>query len=128
MRSRIGDLLEGAFSGAQIVADLTQTEANHNKTLSALDLPTRTTTMFAEESERVADALAGGGKAFLAILPGKHLLSLLASVLGLSNTTQLTNLVVQSLSRKQLTPDDSLLALGAKLEMAILEYLPPRRA
>ena len=128
VRSRIGDLLEGAFSGAQIVANLTQTEANHNKTLSALDLPARTTTMFAEESKRVADALAGGGRELLAILPGKHLLSLLASVLGLSNTTQLTNLVVRSLSRKQLKPDDPLLALGAKVETAFLEYLPPRQA
>lgn len=128
VRSRVGDLLDGAFDGAQIVADLTQTGENHGKTLSALNLPARTTTMFAEESKRVADALAEGGREFLAILPGKHLLSILAGVLGLRNTTELTNMVVRSLNRKQLKKDDPLLALGAKVETALLAYLPPRRA
>ena len=84
--------------------------------------------MFAEESKRVADALTGGGRELLAILPGKHLLSILASVLGLRNTTELTSMVIRSLSRKQLKKDDPLLALGAKVEMALLAYLPPRRA
>ena len=128
VRSRVGDLLDGAFNGAQIVADVTQTGANHGETLSVLDLPARTTTMFAEESKRVADALTGGGRELLAILPGKHLLSILASVLGLRNTTELTSMVIRSLSRKQLKKDDPLLALGAKVEMALLAYLPPRRA
>jgi hypothetical protein len=128
VRSRVGDLLDGAFGGAQIVADLTQTVANHGKTLSELDLPARTTTMFDEESKRVADALAGGGREVLAILPGKHLLSVLAGVLGLRNTTELTSMVVRSLNRKQLKKGDPLLALGAKVETALLAYLPPRRA
>lgn len=128
VRSRVGDLLDGAFGGAQIVADLTQTVANHGKTLSELDLPARTTTMFDEESKRVADALDRGGREVLAILPGKHLLSLLAGVLGLRNTTELTSMVVRSLNRKQLKKDDPLLALGAKVETALLAYLPPRRA
>ena len=102
MRSRVGDLLDGAFNGAQIVADLGQTEENHGTKLSALDLPARTKTLFAEESKRVADALAGGGREMLAILPGKHLLSILASVLGLSHTSELTSIVVRSLNRKQM--------------------------
>jgi hypothetical protein len=128
VRSRVGDLLNGAFNGAQIVADLTQTGTNHSTTLSTLDLPAKTTNMFAEEFKRVKDSLAGDGKALLAILPGKHLLSILASVLGLKNTSEFTSMVVRSLNRKQLKKDDPLLALGEKVEKALLAYLPPRRA
>ena len=80
VRSRVGDLLDGAFNGAQIVADLAQTGDNHSTTLSALDFPAKTKARFAEESKRVSDALAEGGTAMLAILPGKHLLSILANV------------------------------------------------
>ena len=64
----------------------------------------------------------------LAILPGKHLLSILAHVLGLRHTSELTSMIVRSLNRKQLKHDDPLLALGAKVDAALLSYLPPRRA
>jgi hypothetical protein len=128
VRSRVGDLLDGAFNGAQVVADLTTTKANHSATLSALDLPAKTAAMFAEESKRVADALDVGGTEMLAILPGKHLLSMLAGILGLSNTSELTNLVVRSLNRKQLKKGDPFLVLGEKMEMALLAYLPSRQA
>ena len=127
VRSRVGDLLDGAFNGAQIVSDLTQTGDNHSTKLYALDLPAKTTAIFAEETKRVADALAGGGAEMLAILPGKHLLSLLARVLGLSNTSELTSMVVRSLDRKELKKDDPLHGLGEKVEAALLPYLPPRR-
>lgn len=127
VRSRVGDLLDGVFSAAQIVHDLTQTEANHSKTLSDLNLPTKTTSMFSEESKRVESALAGDGTEILAILPGKHLLSMLAGVLGLKNTSELISMVVRSLNRSQLKTDDPLFALGEKLEKALLAYLPPRR-
>jgi len=126
VRSRVGDLLDGAFNGAQIVADLTQTGDNHSTTLSALDLPAKTKALFAEESKRICDALAEGGRAMLAILPGKHLLSILANVLGLGHTSELTSIVVRSLNRKQLNKDDPLLTLGAKVETALLAYLPAR--
>jgi len=128
VRSRVGDLLDGAFSGAQVAADLMETSTNHSTNLSELDLPARTTDMFKEESKRVEDALAEGGKEMLAILPGKHLLSMLARVLGLSSTSELTSLVARSLNRRQLKKDDPLLALGVKVEIALLAYLPPRRA
>ncbi len=128
VRSRVGDLLDGAFDGAQIVADLVHTGDNHRSTLSALDLPAKTTTLFEEETKRVADALTEGGTAMLAILPGKHLLSILAKVLGLNHTSDLISIVVTSLNRKQMKNDDPLLALGSKVETALLEYLPARRA
>lgn len=128
VRSRVGDLLDGAFNGPQIVADLTQTADNHSIALSALNLPAKTTALFTEESDRVADALAVGDTAMLAILPGKHLLKILADVLGLSHASELTGMVVRSLNRKQLKKDDPLLALGSKVETALLAYLPPRRA
>jgi len=126
VRSRVGDLLDGAFNGTQVVTDLTATSKNHSTGLSALELPAKTEIMFAEEATRVAEALDGGGTEMLAILPGKHLLSMLARVLGLSNTSELTSLIVRALNRKQLKKDDPLYVLGAKVEAALLAYLPSR--
>jgi len=127
VRSRVGDLLDGAFFGAQVVADLNTTSVNHSVTLATLDLPARTEALFAEESKRVSDALSDGGRDMLAILPGKHLLSMLASVLGLSDVSELTSLVVRALNRRKLKEDDPLLILGARVETALLQYLPSRR-
>jgi len=126
VRSRVSDLLDGVFDGAQVVPDLTETSKNHNTRFSKLDLPAKIENMFAEESKRVANALDGGAE-MLAILPGKHLLSMLADVLGLSKTSELTSLVVRSLNRNQLKKDDPFFVLGTKLETAILSYLPSRR-
>lgn len=128
VRSRVGDLLDGAFKGAQIDADITQTTNNHSSTFLALDLPGRITTMFSEEAKRVSDAIAGGKEEMLAILPGKHLLSLLTGILGLRSTSELTTLVVRSLNRKHLSKDDPLLVLGNKIEAGLNAYLPPRIA
>jgi hypothetical protein len=125
VRSRVGDLLQGAFSGAQVVADPTETGANHSGALADLDLPAKTTAMFQEESTRVSDALARGGTDMLSILPGKHVLSILVRPLGLRGTTELTSLVVRSLNRK-LSKADPLSPLGAKIEEALLSYLPTR--
>ena len=128
VRARVGDLLDGAFGAAQVVADLTTTSSNHGAALTALALPAKTEVMFTEESNRVSDALSSGGAKMLAILPGKHLLSLLASVLGLSHTSELSGLVVQSLNRRQLRDgNNSLSMLGVKVEAALTKYLPPRR-
>ena len=128
VRSRVGDLLYGAFNSEQVVPDSTQTSVNHSTALSTLDLPAKTSAMFQEESKRVADALVVGGMDMVAILPGKHLLSMLPGVLGLSKTTELTSLIVRSLDRKRLKHGDSLIALGEKVETALLMYLPSRQA
>lgn len=127
VRCRVSDLLHGAFNSAQVAPDLTETSTNHSTAISTLNLPARITSMFAEESKRVADALAGGGTEMLAILPGKHLLSMLAGVFGLRNTSELTNLLVRSLSPRQVKEEEALLALGGKIETALQAYLPPRR-
>lgn len=124
VRSRVGDLLNGAFNATQIGSDVEQTAANHSTALSELSLATKTGEMFAEESKRVEDALNSGDKEMLAILPGKHLLSLLPSVLGLSNSSELTKLIVRSLDRKQLRKDEPFLILGEKLQAALGVYLP----
>jgi ABC-type molybdenum transport system ATPase subunit/photorepair protein PhrA len=126
VRARVGDLLDGAFSGGQVASDLAQTASSHSTRLAGLDLPAKTEVMFAEESKRVADALAAGGTDMLKILPGKHMLSILVGVLGFSGAVDLTSLVVRSLNRKLLKAGDPLLALGAKLEAALLAYLPSR--
>ncbi|MDA8103942.1 MAG: DUF4435 domain-containing protein [Nitrospiraceae bacterium] len=128
VRSRVGDLLDGAFNGAQVVSDPRQTSLNHTLTLSHLDLPPKTETMFLEESKRVEKSLAEGGMEMLAILPGKHLLGLLSSTLGLKDSSELTSLVLRSLDRKLLKEEDPLRSLGKKVETALLKYLPPRRA
>lgn len=49
-------------------------------------------------------------------------------ILGLSNTSELTSMVVRSLNRKDLKKDDPLRVLGEKMESALLQYLPKRRA
>jgi len=126
-RSRIDELLHGAFNAAQIVTDLGQTRSNHSESLSAVDLAGKSETFFEEESQRVRDALARGDNTMLAILPGKHLLSLLGRVLGLRDANELTSMVVHSLNRNQMKDDDPLRALATKIEAALLEYLPPRR-
>jgi hypothetical protein len=127
VRSRIGDLLDGAFTGAQVVTDLSQTSANHSAALAALDLSAKAAAMFTQEQIRVTRALTEGTKDMIAILPGKHLLSLLPSLLGLRNTAELTGLIVRSLDRERLKQDDPLASLGIKVEGALLAYLPPRR-
>ena len=127
VRARVGDLLDNAFSGSQVVADLAETAGNHATALAALDLPAKTYAMFEEESTRVSRALAAGGQEMLAIVPGKHLLSLLPGILGLSNAPELTGLVIRSLNRKLLKHDDPLRALGLKLEAALQASLPARR-
>jgi ABC-type Mn2+/Zn2+ transport system ATPase subunit len=128
VRARVGDLLDGAFTGAQVVADLRQTGENHSATLAGLDLPAKTVAMFTEESKRVADALNAGGAEMLAILPGKHLLNMLANTLGLSSTSELSSLLMQSLNRKRLKAEsDPLVILGAKVESSLAKYLPARR-
>ena len=82
--------------------------------------------MFADESKRVEDAITGDGQELLALLPGKHLLSILANCLGLKSTA-LTSMVLRSLSRNQSNKGDSVTVLGEKIEAALLAYLPPRR-
>ena len=128
VRSRVSDLLDGAFDGAQIDPDLAQTATNHSSTLTGLDLPSKIRTLFAEETKRVEDALADGNSDMLAILPGKHLLSMVANVEGLRNVSELTSLIVRSLDRKPLKKDDALFSLGTKVETALLTNLPKRRA
>lgn len=128
VRSRIGDLLDGAFTGAQIVPELAATRDNHCNKLAILDFPGKTSAMFTEESTRVTGALAEGGAEMLAILPGKQLLNILANVLGLGSTLDLTKMITQSLNRRTLKKGDPLLVLGEKVEGALLEYLPSRRA
>lgn len=128
VRSRVGDLLDGAFTSAQVVMDAQQTGANHQTKLVDLDLSAKVGTMFTEEFKRVSDSLAGNGSDLLAILPGKHLSTILSAVLGLSNIKELTGLVVRSLDRKRLKPAEPLSILGGHIETALLAYLPPRNS
>ena len=83
--------------------------------------------MFSEEEKRVKHAIASGGTEMLAILPGKHLLTLLAKSLGFGSNAELTGLVIRALNRNNLKSDDPLLSLGKKLEHALLNYLPERK-
>lgn len=126
VRSRIGDMLDGAFGAAQVLPDLDATKAQHAASMRDLELPRKTEEMFSEEQDRVTSALGSGGSDMLVVLPGKHLLSLLGSVLGFGKTSELTGLVVRALGQRSAN-DDPLLALGAKLEVALGAHLPDRR-
>jgi hypothetical protein len=125
VRSRIGDLLDGAFNHADIDADFTITAKNHSSNLGNLDLPAKTTSMFDQEFKRVADALSAGGSEMLSIFPGKHLFSILAGVVGFK-TSDLIALILKSLDQRQLKENDPLSTLGAKVEAALNAYLPSR--
>jgi len=127
VRSRVGDLLNGMFSGDQVVADSERTAANHSSAILKLDLPGKVETMFTEELSRVKGALADGGSTMLAVLPGKHLLSVLDGVLGIDGTKELSGLIIRALNRKYPNQENPLQSLGARIEAALRRYLPPRR-
>lgn len=83
--------------------------------------------MFAEEESRVGLALSSGGHDLLAVLPGKHLLSILSGQLGFDGQADLTGLVVAALNARRLDMDNGLGQLGQRLEVALTELLPTRR-
>lgn len=128
VRSRVGDLLDGAFGRAQIDTDFELTSKNHQNTLITLDLPIRVDAMFKEESNRVLAALAGDGNDLLKIFPGKHLLSILGEVLGFRNTKELPGLVIRLLASNRFQREDSMQTISRQLETALQAYLPPRKA
>jgi ABC-type molybdenum transport system ATPase subunit/photorepair protein PhrA len=124
VRARIGDLLDGAYKNADIVDDLELTAKNHSGNLNNLDLPAKTVSMFDEEAARVRNALSEGKRDMLAILPGKHLLNILAKVFGLK-TADFTDLVLRSLDNVE-GKASPLLTMGATVEAAFSAYLPQR--
>jgi ABC-type lipoprotein export system ATPase subunit len=128
VRTRVGDLLDGAFAGSQIGDDFGATCTAHTETLASLELPKKTAAMFEEERERLEGALKSGGRDLLALLPGKHLSGILTGLLGLKNREALEHLVVHALDRTPIKQDPALKALGLKLEESLSEYLPARQA
>ena len=139
VRARVGDLLDGAFSGAQISTETSRTCENHCAQLSDLDLPARTATMFKEEEALVRNALNSGRDDMLVDLPGKHLLSLLPDILGLKSTSELTTLVVRAIDQKAVSAVEKeetgesgkgthMKQIAIDLEIALKKYLPSRKA
>ncbi|QLH51693.1 MAG: ATP-binding protein [Candidatus Accumulibacter cognatus] len=126
VRARVGDLLDRAFHGAQIGDTVDDSRDRHVASLTDLALPEKVRLIFQEEQQRVEGAISQGGQSMLAVLPGKHLLTILASVLGLGSSQDLTNLVVRSLDRR-LKPEDPMRMLGVRVEEALGVYLPARR-
>ncbi|WP_136618581.1 MULTISPECIES: AAA family ATPase [Mesorhizobium] len=126
VRARVGDLLHGAFDAAQVTKSLAETSENHRNGFEALDLPNKVQTMFQEEGERVKAALKPDSQETLAILPGKQLLSLLASTLGFNKNSELTGLVLRALNRGP-TREQSVAKLGGEISVALAKYLPPRK-
>lgn len=127
VRARIGDLLNGAFNGSQVVADDRETITNHSSSIAALDLPGRTAVFFEEEMSRVTAVLTAGGDDMLAILPGKHLITILARVLQLGSATAMCDLVIRALGAEGGRAESPMRSLRGDLEVALGQYLPPRR-
>jgi energy-coupling factor transporter ATP-binding protein EcfA2 len=127
VRARVGDLLDGAFVSAQIGTSIDETRENHKSALANLDLLSKVDAFFAEETKRVDNALAGDGAEILVVLPGKHLLSILSKALGLSTSSQLTDLVIKAIDSKVADGGDTLSRLGQDLEVALNRYLPKRQ-
>jgi hypothetical protein len=127
VRARVNDLLDGAFAGSQVMTTVSETRDKHRSDLDALALPAKVDSMFAEEEERVIRALSLGDVQMLALLPGKHLVKLLAAELGFEGYSDLNELVIAALNRRHLNQGNALRELGEHLERALLAFLPPRR-
>ncbi len=126
VRARVGDLLDGAFAHNQIAEDVDQTAALHQAGFVQLNIPERVRTMFQEETARVDDALSNDRSSLLAVLPGKHLVSILSQSLGLQKPVEFTALILRALDRRHLTSKDPLWSLGASIEAALSNVLPLR--
>ncbi len=127
VRARIGDLLDGAFGKGQIVATVEGTSQSHQEAFAAMDLPARTKGIFDEETERIQDAIDGDGMELVALLPGKHLLNILAQSMELASASACSDLLIRSLGKRGTTLEAPLAVLGTQVEAALLKYLPPRR-
>ncbi|MBL0919025.1 MAG: AAA family ATPase [Hydrogenophaga sp.] len=127
VRARIGDLLQGVFAPDQIDGDVHTTATKHEEAMAAHDFPARTRAQFLEEHRRVTSAIANCDEAMLAVLPGKHLISLLGSTLGFGKVDGgLPGLIVRALLAP-IRPDDAMSMLGVAVGNALVGYLPPRR-
>ena len=127
VRARIGDLLNGAFSGAQIAQNIEETKNNHCSQFTILNLPSKVNDLFASESKRITDSITNGSIDIINLLPGKHLLNILSDVLGFKNTSELTSMLIRSLNSKTLNTGDNLCKLGEKIETVLSRYLPSRK-
>ena len=120
------DLLVGAFDGSQVAPTVAATREAHQAAVAALDMPNKLAALFDAEEQRVTAALKAGDKTMLRLLPGKHLLSLLVSQLGMKRQEDLVTAVLQALNRRH-KQDPALKALGEALETALAQYIPARR-
>lgn len=126
VRARVTDLLVGAFDASQVAASVAETREAHKSAVAALDMPEKLASLFDLEQHRVTAALGAGDKTVLRLFPGKHLLSILVSQLGMKRQEDLVTLVVRALHRRQVQ-EPALKALGEALEAALEQYIPPRR-
>lgn len=126
VRYRLGDLLDGAFSAGQIQQSVDSTKQAHRKALVDAQVPETLASFFDVEEISVQRAVSGSELDILRVLPGKHLLGLLVSVLGFKNNSELTNLVVAALRPAVGEAHSNLANLGSDLENALAEYFPPR--
>lgn len=128
VRSRVADLLSGAFGANQVDPDIARTSKNHTDSISALNWPVRVQEMFDEEEEKVSRAIAACDETMLALLPGKHLLSLLTQQLGMNrNEGGVAGLAVRGLLGGK-EPHDAMSHLESRLEKALMAHLPARSA
>lgn len=81
--------------------------------------------LFDEQQKIVEDALAKSASAFLAILPGKDCLDVLARQLGVTKERYI-ELVNNALSQPRVSETKAFEKLSTELEAVLFKYLPPR--
>lgn len=81
--------------------------------------------MFDQQDALISDAVAAGPEKFLPILPGKDCLTILTSILGISEDVYVTT-ITAALRPHQGSEEDKFKLLRVALEAALMPVLPPR--
>ncbi len=125
VRSRIGDLLNNVFSANQIAEEFDTTVSKHQSALSNLQSPEKLKALFVEEQDRIQKAISEESDDMVRLLPGKHLLALLAKTLGYSGSRDLEDLLVSALGSNAKNP--ALQMLRQELENVLTPNLASRK-
>lgn len=101
---------------------LSKLETQHVQAINSVDWATGPKTLFSEEQIRIQNAISDTGNDFIKLMPGKNILGLAASSLGIS-VSKYEELISSSLRAEN---DSPLKPLGEEIELVLSKFLPER--
>lgn len=122
-KQRCFGMFERHMHQVKILEDVTAMATSHADAARAAGWQVPPEDIFEEERLLVQSALVGPDAEFHRVLPGKVLLSMAATTLGLTRE-RYHGIICAALSGKH----ENLQAAGQKIEAALANYLPPRSA